>query len=113
MTAVSAAARELFSGAEKPDAVFCANDQIAFGLMDYIRIELGLRVPDDVAVIGFDDVPEAAWLSYGLTTFKQDPVVMADRAVALLERRLADHDAEPGSERVIPELVIRRSFVPI
>ncbi|MEQ1408426.1 LacI family DNA-binding transcriptional regulator [Neorhizobium sp. Rsf11] len=106
------AARELFLSDEKPDAVFCANDQIAFGLMDFVRTELGLRVPDDVAVIGFDDVPEAAWLSYGLTTFRQDPATMATRAVELLERRLENPDAAPGYERVIPELVIRKSFVP-
>lgn len=106
------AARELFLSDEKPDAVFCANDQIAFGLMDFVRTELGLRVPDDVAVIGFDDVPEAAWLSYGLTTFRQDPAIMATRAVELLERRLENPDAAPGYERVIPELVIRKSFVP-
>lgn len=106
-----AAARELFSAAEKPDAVFCANDQIAFGLMDFIRMERGLRIPEDVAVIGFDDVPEAAWLSYGLTTFRQDPATIATRAVELMERRLENPDAAPGYERVIPELVVRRSFV--
>lgn len=106
------AARQLFAAHEKPDAVFCANDQIAFGLMDFVRTELGLRVPDDVAVIGFDDVPEAAWLSYSLTTFRQDPATMATRAVELLERRLENPDASPGYERVIPELVIRGSFVP-
>lgn len=106
------AARELFYGDTRPDAVFCANDQIAFGLMDFVRAEPGLRVPDDVAVIGFDDVPEAAWLSYGLTTFRQDPATMATRAVELLERRLENPDAAPGYERVIPELVIRKSFVP-
>ncbi|CDZ41727.1 Transcriptional regulator, LacI family [Neorhizobium galegae bv. officinalis] len=54
------AARELFAGGARPDAVFCANDQIAFGVMDFIRIEAKLRIPEDVAVIGFDDVPEAA-----------------------------------------------------
>nr|WP_250809053.1 LacI family DNA-binding transcriptional regulator [Neorhizobium tomejilense] len=108
-----AAARELFADGERPDAVFCANDQIAFGLMDFIRIEKKLRIPEDVAVIGFDDVPEAAWLSYGLTTFRQDPVIMALRAVELLERRLENPDASPGYERVIPELVVRKSFVPV
>jgi DNA-binding LacI/PurR family transcriptional regulator len=108
-----AAARELFTGGERPDAVFCANDQIAFGLMDFIRIEKKLRIPEDVAVIGFDDVPEAAWLSYGLTTFRQDPITMALRAVELLERRLENPDASPGYERVIPELVVRKSFVPV
>lgn len=108
----TAAARDLFSSGEKPDAVFCANDQIAFGVMDFIRHKLGLSIPEDVAVIGFDDVPEANWLSYKLTTFRQDPGVMAARAVDFLEHRLENPNAAPGYERVIPELVVRKSFVP-
>ena len=79
--------------------------------MDYVRTKLGLRIPEDVTVIGFDDVPEAAWLSYRLTTFRQDPVIMAQRAVDLVERRLANPDLPLAHERVIPrELIIRDSF---
>lgn len=107
-----AAGRALFSETIKPDAVYCANDLIAFGLMDVVRREAGLRIPEDVAVIGFDDVPQASWLSYQLTTFRQDPLIMARRAVELMERRLENPDAPPGYERVIPELVIRQSFRP-
>lgn len=106
------AARALFSQTIKPDAVFCANDQIAFGLMDVVRLEARLRIPEDVAVIGFDDVPESSWLSYQLTTFRQDPLTMAQRAVELMERRLENPGLLPGYERVIPELVIRQSFRP-
>ena len=107
-----AAGRALFSETIKPDAVFCANDLIAFGVMDVVRSEAGLHIPEDVAVIGFDDVPEASWLSYQLTTFRQDPLIMAQRAVELMERRLENPSALPGYERVIPELVIRQSFRP-
>ena len=107
-----AAGRALFSQKVRPDAVYCANDQIAFGLMDYVRQEAKLRIPEDVAIIGFDDVPEASWLSYQLTTFRQDPLVMALRAVELMERRLGNPNLPPGYERVIPELVIRQSFRP-
>ena len=107
-----AAARLLFSGGEPPDAVFCVNDLIAFGVMDFIRRERSLAVPDEVAIIGFDDVPEAAWLSYGLTTFRQDPVVMAERAVELISQRLAAPDLPPVYERIIPDLIIRQSFLP-
>jgi DNA-binding LacI/PurR family transcriptional regulator len=77
-----------------------------------VRQVVKLRIPEDVAIIGFDDVPEASWLSYQLTTFRQDPLVMAMRAVELMERRLANPDLPPGYERVIPELVIRQSFRP-
>jgi len=107
-----AAGRALFSNSVRPDAVYCANDQIAFGLMDYVRQEVKLRIPEDVAIIGFDDVPDASWLSYQLTTFRQDPLVMAMRAVELMERRLGNPDLPPGYERVIPEFVIRQSFRP-
>ncbi|MGE7368167.1 LacI family DNA-binding transcriptional regulator [Neorhizobium sp. NPDC001467] len=112
MTGLSAA-RKLFAGSDHPDAVFCANDLIAFGVIDHLRGERDLRVPQDVAVIGFDDVPEAAWLSYRLTTFRQDPLVMADRAVDLLQRRLDNPGEPPFQERVIPELVVRDSFWPV
>lgn len=106
------AARTLFAGDDYPDAVFCTNDLIAFGVIDFLRVERGLKVPEDVAVIGFDDVPEAAWLSFGLTTFRQDPMVMAERAVELLQRRIDHPDDAPFHERVIPELVLRGSFRP-
>jgi DNA-binding LacI/PurR family transcriptional regulator len=107
------AARQLMAdGHDMPDAVFCANDLIACGLIDVLRLEAGLRVPDEVAVIGFDDVPEASWLNYRLTTFRQDPDVMAQRAVDLLERRVDCPDGEPDVERVIPQMVLRDSFRP-
>lgn len=107
-----AAAVLLFSEGEHPDAVYCVNDQIAFGLMDFLRHERGLAVPQDVAVIGFDDVPEAAWQSYRLTTFRQDPIAMATRAVELIARRLADPSLPPAYERITPDLVVRQSFIP-
>ncbi|MDE1991689.1 MAG: LacI family DNA-binding transcriptional regulator [Rhizobiaceae bacterium] len=100
----------LLSGQERPQAVFCVNDQIAFGLMDFARDRLGLAIPQDLAVIGFDDVPEAAWLSYRLTTFRQDPNLMASHAVRLIDRRLAEPNASPFLESVLPDLVRRESF---
>jgi DNA-binding LacI/PurR family transcriptional regulator len=107
------AARQLMAdGDDMPDAVFCANDLIACGFMDVLRLEASLRVPDEVAVIGFDDVPEASWLNYRLTTFRQDPDVMAQRAVDLLERRVACPEGAPDVERVIPQMVLRDSFRP-
>lgn len=66
-----AGAEALFSGRPvHPDAVFCASDLIAAGFMDTIRRDFGLRVPDDVSVIGYDDIPQAAWGSYQLTTLR-------------------------------------------
>ncbi|MBI1218298.1 MAG: LacI family DNA-binding transcriptional regulator [Rhodobacteraceae bacterium] len=106
-----AAAVELFGTAARPDAVFCANDQIAFGLIDHLR-GLGLTMPGDVAVVGFDDVPEAAWSSFALTTFRQDPDRLAAEAIALIEARQADPDAAVARTDVSPRLIIRQTFTP-
>lgn len=87
------AARLLFDGWERPQAVFCVNDLVAFGLLDAVRNEFGLKVAEDVSVVGFDDIPEASWGAYRLSTFRQDPDDMALRAIGQLERRLADTGA--------------------
>lgn len=105
------AGRQLLTGSDRPEALFCVNDPIAFGVMDYAR-SLGLKVPTDLSVIGFDDVPEAGWLSYDLTTFRQDPDAMAERAIALIDRRASEPDRPPAREDLVPELVLRGSFTP-
>lgn len=92
-----------------PDAVFCTNDQLAFGVMDACRHDLGLRVPDDVAVAGFDDVEEAGRPSYELTTVRQRLDQMARTAAAMLARRLAQPDAPAECALVPGDLVFRRS----
>ncbi|MCK0151526.1 LacI family DNA-binding transcriptional regulator [Marivita sp. S6314] len=78
------AARRMFDTDARPDAVFVANDYMAFGVMDVLRAELGLRVPQDVAVVGFDDVPSAGWPAYDLTTVRQNAAAMVDATVAAL-----------------------------
>jgi hypothetical protein len=90
-------ALQIFGKADRPDAVFAANDQIAFTVMDTLRYELGLRVPEDVAVIGYDDVAMAAWPAYDLTTVRQD----ADRMVAATVDPARPHRA-PGGPRAAP-----------
>ena len=82
-------------GAAKPDAVFCANDQIAMGVMDAARYDLGLQIPEDLSVAGFDDVAEAARPPYDLTTFRQGSVAMAHEAVRLLFQRIAQPSLAP------------------
>lgn len=106
------AAQKLFSTADRPTALFAVNDLIAFGAIDHLRSTIGLRVPEDVAVVGFDDLPEAGWLAYRLTTFRQDPLTMAEKAVALLEARSGDPSSAPVTLRVEASLVIRDSFRP-
>ena len=79
-----AAARELFATRNRPDAVFVANDHMAFAVMDVLRHELGLRIPEDVSVVGFDDVPPAAWPAYALTTWRQNVGAMVAETVSIL-----------------------------
>ncbi|BCL70777.1 LacI family transcriptional regulator [Vibrio nigripulchritudo] len=88
------ATRRMFAGEDIPDAVFVANDHMAFAVMDVLRHELKLRIPEDVSVVGYDDVPLSAWSSYDLTTIRQ-PV---DRMVEETVRTLLSHIDEPDSE---------------
>lgn len=84
-TAASGAAigAELLSGAGAPTAIFSSNDQMALGVLHATRL-LGLRVPDDLALVGFDDIPEAAFFSPPLTTVRQDFPELGRRCIARL-----------------------------
>ncbi|WP_342238873.1 LacI family DNA-binding transcriptional regulator [Inquilinus sp. OTU3971] len=104
----ASAARRLFTAAELPDAVFCVNDATAFGLIDAARHEFGLRVPEDVSVIGFDNVMQTGWMSYQLTTFNHPVDEIARHAVDLAS---GGRVARVGPARIelTPELVWRRT----
>jgi DNA-binding LacI/PurR family transcriptional regulator len=65
------AARLVLSRANQPDGIFCVTDLIACGFMDVARHEFGLAIPDELCVVGFDDIEQAGWSSYELTTFRQ------------------------------------------
>lgn len=103
-----AAARRMFKGGDRPDAVFVANDYMAFVVMDVLRSELGLKVPEDVAVIGFDDVPVAAWPAYDLTTVRQDCAGMVGETVSSLMAQIGGQDVLPPAPLPV-ELVKRRT----
>lgn len=106
------ATRELFgSSNDRPDAVFVASDHMAFAVMDTLRNELRLRIPEDVSVIGFDNVPQASWGSYLLTTVEQPLDLMIEATINLLQRSLRDEDTGPPSENVVlpVHLVVRES----
>jgi DNA-binding LacI/PurR family transcriptional regulator len=70
--------------AGRPDALFAANDHMAIAALETLRSELGLRVPEDVSVVGFDNVPQAAWPSFALTTVQQDVDSMVEATRGLL-----------------------------
>ncbi|MGE0315051.1 MAG: LacI family DNA-binding transcriptional regulator [Lautropia sp.] len=87
---------------DRPDAVFVANDHMAIAALDTLRHEIGLRVPQDVSVIGFDDVPQAGWPSYRLTTIEQAADPMVEATVRMLLARIED-----------PSLAAQRVVVPV
>lgn len=103
-----AAARELFVTSRRPDAVFVANDHMAFAVMDVLRFEPGLRVPEDVSVVAFDDVPPAACPAYALTTYRQDVARMVAETVTILTEP-AEGPMAPRQVVLDGSLVIRRS----
>lgn len=103
------AARRMFAKPDRPDAVFVANDHMAFAVMDVLRSELGLRVPDDVSVIGFDDVPLAAWPAYDLTTIRQRTNVMAKETVGTLLASIEHRQAAPRRIAIDGPLIVRSS----
>ena len=91
-------------------AVFCSNDTIALGLTRALA-EAGRRVPEDVSVVGFDDMPEAGYFLPPLTTVRQDFSELGRRALGSLVDRISG--GGPGRHvRVPPELVVRASAAP-
>lgn len=85
------AALSLF-GSGRPDAIYCMNDLAALGAIDAIRRVLGLRVPEDVLVLGYDNIAMAGWTSYDLSTFDQNKEAIVAGVGRLLE---AEIPAEP------------------
>ncbi len=110
--AARVAARRMFGTdpERRPDAVFVANDHMAFAVMDVVRFELGLRIPQDVSVVGFDDVPPAGWPAYDLTTVRQCADRMVKETVSVLLDLVERRDAvTPRRIAVDAPLVVRGS----
>jgi DNA-binding LacI/PurR family transcriptional regulator len=100
------AARELLSRKEPFDAIFAASDLIALGAMHALR-DQGIRIPEQVAVIGFDDIPSASLANPPLTTVMQDTRRAAE---ALVDTLLKSIGEEPVASTVFPaRLVVRQS----
>lgn len=103
-----AAAHRLLDLARPPDALFCTNDVIALGAVDGARAR-GLRVPEDLWVVGYDDIEMASWGAYDLTTVRQPLDEMVGLAVGHLRARMRG-DASPPVRDCLPNgLVIRGS----
>ena len=102
--------RQLLETAQ-PSAIFVANDQMALGVLRALH-EAGLEIPRQVSVVGFDDIPEAAYYSPPLTTVRQDFREIGSRSLRLLLEMIADVGEAQSPPPVPPELILRSSTAP-
>ena len=102
-------ARDMCTGPDRPDAIFVGNDHMAFAVMDALRTDLGLSVPSDVSIVGYDDVPLAAWPAYDLTTIRQPVNRMVEATVEALLAQIESGESAPRKIRIDGPLVIRSS----
>jgi DNA-binding LacI/PurR family transcriptional regulator len=107
-----AAAERLLSGSRPPTAIFASNDLMALGVMGVAR-RMGLQIPDDLAVVGFDNSPMCAYDYIQLTSVDQGPDALGAGGVSSLIRRITDPQAPFQSTELSPSLEVRRSTVTV
>ena len=105
------AAEQFVNCKKPPTAIFAASDDMALEIIAFL-MEKGLKVPDDVSVIGFDDNPSGLYGPVGLTTIKQPLFKMAEDAVRYLNAVVAGKKKEPAKIVLTPELITRESCAP-
>jgi DNA-binding LacI/PurR family transcriptional regulator len=99
---------QLAAAGPLPQAIFAQNDRMAVGILRAAR-DLGLRIPDELSVIGVDDIPLAAYFAPPLTTMRQDFIAIGREAARLLIHAVAEPEAPRRHLRLPAELVVRRS----
>ena len=107
------AIEKLFAQYPEMDAVFVGNDQMALGVMQ-VSTQKGLRIPDDLGIVGFDNIPESAYFSPPLTTIQQDQYkigkVAVEEIIQIIESSLEGLDAERSNSFILsPTLIVRQS----
>jgi LacI family transcriptional regulator len=111
VAARDAAIRAMLEGPDRPTAVMCLFDGLALSVLD-MAARLGLSVPGDLSVIGFDNIAPAAHARPGLTTFDSDTLASARDLAGMLVQRIATPEAPPVHRLVLPRLVLRESHGP-
>ena len=104
-----AAAREMFSRPDRPDALFVANDHMAVAVMDVARYEFGLSIPNDLSIVGYDDVGPARWASYGITSMSQPMKRMVEATVNILMGQISKGEIEAEHRILSGDLIVRTS----
>ena len=103
------ATRKMFSKKEIPDAIFVASDDMAFAVMDVIRFELELKIPEQVSVVGYDDVPVASWPAYDLTTVRQPANRMVAETVSIILECIENPETKALRIEIDGPLILRGS----
>jgi LacI family repressor for deo operon, udp, cdd, tsx, nupC, and nupG len=102
---------ELMRGRFPPTALFAVSDVVAIGACRRL-LELGYRIPEDVSLVGFDDIELSAFVYPPLTTVRQDKAAIAQEAVAALEQLMGGEKVKAREALVEPRLVVRASTAP-
>jgi LacI family transcriptional regulator len=97
------------AASERPDALFAANDLVALGLLQALVVSGKLTVPDDIALVGYDDIGFATSAIVPLTSIRQPSALMGETALKLLSDEASDPQLKPQRIVFQPELVIRAS----
>jgi len=92
----------------RPTAIFASNDMMAFGVMNAVR-DLGLKIPADISVVGFDDIFQSSQTMPGLTTVRQPLEQMGREATRMLMEMMAEREIKPGKVDLPTRLVLRDS----
>lgn len=108
-TEAQVAARELLSLPNRPEAIFVANDHMAVAVMDVARYEFGISIPEDLSIVGYDDVGPARWPSYGITSVTQPIGGMVEATVDILMDQIASGDIEAHHRVISGEMIVRTS----
>jgi DNA-binding LacI/PurR family transcriptional regulator len=101
------AALRLLRGDTLPEAIFCSSDLIAIGAMDAVRLELGLKIPEDIVVVGFDGISMAEWSSYDLTTIQQPIDELCSETIDILNKHISN-PAQAQTIRMLKTKLIER-----
>lgn len=103
--------QQLLALPDRPTAVFAVSDRAAFGAMEAIK-DAGLRIPDDISIVGIDDVRDSAYSFPPLTTYRVPKYDLGKSAVAILHRLMSQEDLPPARTVLLGQIEIRQSTCP-
>lgn len=101
--------RKILQKSPIPEGIFCTSDMVALGIMDVAKFEFGLKIPQDLLIMGYDDIEMSSWDSYQLSTIKQPVEQLIDKTVKIILENVMDTEQGSKIEMLQPELVIRKT----